>query len=169
MKFEEDSYIDLTDIPRCFIYFLIDNEEVVYVGQTTNGLARIEVHRRDKQFDKVYTILCEPENLDHIENSYIMKYQPKYNKTPNMTESVSIKKVVTDINRRFGRYSTNTPKILKMLNVMNVTVFKAKQCMYISYNDWVQLQTTIELVNSGKTKYGELDKLFYIPKCSREI
>ena len=59
MKFEEGSYIDLTDIPKCFIYFLIDNEEVVYVGQTTKGLSRVEVHHKDKLFDRVYAILCD--------------------------------------------------------------------------------------------------------------
>lgn len=164
MKFEEKSYIDFTDIPRCFIYFLIDGEEVVYVGQTTKGLSRIEVHRRNKKFDKVYAILCEEEDLDYCENTYILKYAPKYNKLPNMVESISLKRVVSEINHEFGRYSTNSNKILKMLSVMGVQVFKAKQCVYISYIDWVLLRDAIKLINSGGSKYGKLDKLFYMKR-----
>ena len=47
MKFKEDVYIDLTDTPMTFIYFLIYNEDVVYVGQTTRGLTRVYSHISD--------------------------------------------------------------------------------------------------------------------------
>ena len=64
------------------IYFLINNDEVIYVGQTKNGLKRILQHG-DKFFNK-YSFIEKPiEALDYWEDYYIMKYQPKYNNSYN--------------------------------------------------------------------------------------
>ena len=64
------------------IYFLVNNDEVIYVGQTKNGLKRILQHG-DKVFNK-YSFIEKPiEELDYWEDYYIMKYQPKYNNSYN--------------------------------------------------------------------------------------
>lgn len=41
------------------IYFLIKKTKVVYVGQSINIEKRINSHKRNKNFDRVYTIECE--------------------------------------------------------------------------------------------------------------
>lgn len=60
------------------IYLLINDEEVVYVGQTKNGLRRIMQHN-NKVFNKYSFIETSLDELDYYEDIYIMKFQPKYN------------------------------------------------------------------------------------------
>ena len=63
------------------IYFLIDRDEIVYVGQSrTTILSRLANHITDKHFDRV-TVLQYPADydLDGLEIEYIWRIQPKYN------------------------------------------------------------------------------------------
>lgn len=63
------------------IYFLWDNEELVYIGRTCFLYSRIGEHRRNpkKKFTHISAIhvLCA---VDQIESFLIEKYNPKYNK-----------------------------------------------------------------------------------------
>lgn len=65
------------------VYFLIHNEEVVYVGQSHDIIARVRAHRNDyrkrKLFDSVRYIECESERLDAMEYRCIELFKPKYN------------------------------------------------------------------------------------------
>jgi hypothetical protein len=65
-----------------FIYFLLKNNRVVYVGQSNNNvLGRISSHLKDKEFDEVYYKSFSVENvMDEYEKKFIMKYRPKFNK-----------------------------------------------------------------------------------------
>lgn len=82
MKFEEnDKTIDVTGYPETFVYFLTRFGEVVYVGQTKNGMSRPLSHKYDKDFDGIYIMPCEENMLDFAEDKYIVKYKPEYNKT----------------------------------------------------------------------------------------
>lgn len=65
------------------IYFLLNKNEIVYVGQTTQGLTRTFCHAKNKIFDKYYFIPCPADKLDYIESAYIIKFNPIYNKTIN--------------------------------------------------------------------------------------
>lgn len=162
MKFEESDYIDLTNTPKVFVYFLIDdNNEVVYVGQTKKGLARVETHYNDKVFNKVYAILCDEDNLDYIENVNILKYTPKYNKVPNTKECISLGAVVKIVNKQFKR-RLSKKRVLHMLEVLDATMYECKQCVYVSYEDFYKLLNTIYQVTNGDLIYGDLDKLFYL-------
>ena len=80
--FEEKDAITIPINYKSFIYFLIKNNVVVYVGQTKQGLYRPFSHR-DKEYDEMKIILCEPNKLDLIEDKYILKYKPIYNKEIN--------------------------------------------------------------------------------------
>lgn len=65
-----------------FIYFLLKNNKLVYVGQSNNNvLSRISSHLKDKEFDEVYYKSFSVENvMDEYEKKFIMKYRPKFNK-----------------------------------------------------------------------------------------
>lgn len=64
------------------IYFLILNQEVVYVGQSVDVLGRISRHKREgKQFDSYSYILCAPEKLNTLEAQYITAFMPWLNFT----------------------------------------------------------------------------------------
>lgn len=68
-------------IPCSGVYFLFEGDEVVYVGQGANPMARINTHLIDKKFDSYYVVPCDEENLNQTEAEYITKYLPKYNKS----------------------------------------------------------------------------------------
>lgn len=66
------------------IYFLIDGQEIVYVGQSMNLPLRIDQHRREsrKTFDRFTVYPCPEKLLDKLERHYIHVFRPKYNATP---------------------------------------------------------------------------------------
>jgi hypothetical protein len=60
------------------VYFLINDDKVVYVGQSVNVYARIASHH-DKPFNKFAFIPCEPKVLDGLESLYIHVFRPLLN------------------------------------------------------------------------------------------
>ena len=160
MQFDETDCVDLTYIPKVFVYFLVDdNNEVVYIGQTTKGLARVESHYKDKIFSRVYAIVCDEDKLDYIENTNILKYTPKYNKIPNTNECISLSAIVKAVNKQF-KSRVNKKRVLNMLEVSGATMYECKQCVYVSYDDFYHLLNIIYLITNGEIVYGDLDKLF---------
>jgi hypothetical protein len=64
------------------VYFLIDEDKIVYVGQSVNIYARIPNHH-DKKFDRYSYVPCKPQLLNILESLYIHCLQPKLNFTFN--------------------------------------------------------------------------------------
>lgn len=64
------------------IYFLFQDQELVYVGQSFSIYSRIGTHcaDREKVFNRVAIILCDVSELDALETQYIFKFKPKFNK-----------------------------------------------------------------------------------------
>jgi excinuclease UvrABC nuclease subunit len=71
------------------IYALINNNEIVYIGQSKNIVVRLSSHRTS---NKVFDSWCIVENLgtyttskevNRLEEKYIRKFLPKYNKIHN--------------------------------------------------------------------------------------
>lgn len=60
------------------VYFLVQDKEVVYVGQSVNVYSRIS-HHRDKKFDKYAFVPCAAHMLDKLESLYIHVLRPKLN------------------------------------------------------------------------------------------
>jgi hypothetical protein len=69
-----------------YIYFLMQGDEVVYVGQTRVGISRPLGHN-DKDYDSFYMKRCKPNLLDKREREMILKYQPIYNGNYNNDNS----------------------------------------------------------------------------------
>lgn len=66
----------------CGIYFLIRDEEIVYVGQSTNTLRRVARHVDDgRKFDYFTIVPCKREDLDRMEHTYITALYPDENMT----------------------------------------------------------------------------------------
>lgn len=61
------------------IYFLYDEEELVYVGKSTRGICRVYEHVGLKQFTHYAFQYCDEEYMDELEQAYIAIYKPKYN------------------------------------------------------------------------------------------
>lgn len=77
-----EASVNVEDTPHAGVYFLIQNQEIVYVGQSKNCLSRIQSHINDdnKIFDSYTMIWTLLENLDFVESWYIHQFKPKYNK-----------------------------------------------------------------------------------------
>ena len=62
------------------VYFLVRDQVICYVGQTTNILARLGRHKRDgRNFDSFAFIPCQPAQLDELESIYIAMLMPDGN------------------------------------------------------------------------------------------
>jgi hypothetical protein len=70
-----------------YIYFLMQGDEVVYVGQTCAGISRPLSHH-DKEYDSFYMKRCSKNILDKREREMILKYKPKYNNGYNNDDKV---------------------------------------------------------------------------------
>lgn len=64
--------------PPC-IYFLIEGEEVVYVGQSICLEQRLATHSREKAFDRVAYLQVEREDLNAVESAFIRYLKPRLN------------------------------------------------------------------------------------------
>jgi len=83
----------------CGIYFLIKDNQVVYVGQSVNIAARIVVHRNDgKDFDEVRFIRCEKDVLDEREMFFIKLLKPDLNGDYKNSGHEDIFKIIMSIN-----------------------------------------------------------------------
>lgn len=116
MRFEEDNVAITLTVPshyqNTFIYFLIKGDIVVYVGQTKIGLTRPFQHT-NKDYDTVKIIYCNEEELDMMENNYIAKYKPKYNKNISQLVLVTLPRLKNEMRSIFGRHDIITVTFLK--------------------------------------------------------
>lgn len=72
----------------CGVYFLIDGEEVVYVGKSLNVFTRVPDHAKEKQFDRWCYIAAREVELDAVESFYINAFLPALNiVTPRIADS----------------------------------------------------------------------------------
>lgn len=162
MKFEESEYIDLTDTPTTFIYFLIQDNEVVYVGQTTRGLSRVYNHIQDKHFTKIYIIECDEDELDYWEDFYIFKYKPIYNKRPNFNCNFSIPRLVHKLNCAYKTgvfgYKVNKTKVKQMIKKLNISPHEYNGKYYIGIEDYIKITNCIDDYAKG----APIDEVFNI-------
>jgi hypothetical protein len=78
---DEDAILLLAGVrrKRCGVYFLIHDDEIVYVGQSINIHQRIGEHEKTKIFTTFTYVECSYEELNKIEARYIDMFKPKYN------------------------------------------------------------------------------------------
>lgn len=67
--------------PIVGVYFLINGNELVYIGQSTDMAKRITAHKNEKRitFNRYSFVECGIDELDIIESLYIHAYRPKKN------------------------------------------------------------------------------------------
>ena len=69
-------------LPTCGIYFLFENEDLVYIGKSTNIYSRLGAHTsagKTCKFDRVSAIQVDKEHLAAVELAFIAAFQPKLN------------------------------------------------------------------------------------------
>ena len=73
--------VEVPDGVLCGVYFLLDGEEVVYVGQSVNVYARVANHRESKRFATAICIPVPRDELDAVESAFIRRLRPRLNKS----------------------------------------------------------------------------------------
>lgn len=63
-----------------FIYFLMYEGDLVYIGRTVSLFQRIDAHASDKKFDTFKWLLVEKEYVDFLEKYFIDHYRPIENR-----------------------------------------------------------------------------------------
>ena len=81
------------------IYFLINKNEIVYIGRSLNLMSRIGSHIKEgaKIFDSFRLLKCDEHYIDLLENILINEIRPKYNIAVDMRvlEKCPFKKLKT--------------------------------------------------------------------------
>lgn len=73
--------IEPEQLSKPHIYFLYQNDEIVYIGQSSNLCYRIGQHVNSlKEFNNVKSYVYELPDILAEEQKLIQKYNPKYNK-----------------------------------------------------------------------------------------
>ena len=139
--FDEKGTITIPTNYKSFIYFLIKDDVVVYVGQTRNNLSRPFSHK-DKNFNRIEIMLCPENELDMKEDKYILKYEPIYNKQIN-----SGYKLITFRNKlrtTFGKEIT-IRTIRKIMKELNINTFMFGSNEYIGNSDQIKVYSYLEI------------------------
>lgn len=153
MYLEENNLHDVTDIPTSFIYFLTDeDDEVVYVGKTSNGMSRIQTHKKEgvKQFSKVYALLCEEEELDELEKFYIQKYRPIYNSLGIYNNRVKLIDIGTKLIEELKLTRNFSSKQLHDIVYSNfIQVYYIQDVEYVTIEGYLQIKAIFEDLLKG--------------------
>ena len=156
MKFCEDekSIITVPKYENCFVYFLLKNNEVVYIGQTKNGITRPLSHK-NKDFDTIKIKYCDEKELDITEDEYIKKYKPIYNKQLNYAINWGLERVRNKV-REYAEIPNYTiPRLRKLLNELKIVTQKDKYTgkEVITYDEYVSIIKYIqEVKNNARNK-----------------
>lgn len=114
------------------VYFLLQDDEIVYVGSSTNVNSRLATHigEKRKQFNKIF--FFKTANYIQLEKEYIKKFNPKYNiiHNPNACEYVE------DI---IPPEILKIPEIPEIENTIPIEISDKKTCpsfnMYLKRNN----------------------------------
>jgi hypothetical protein len=74
--------VDCSMDSRCGVYFLLLDEEIVYIGQSIDIYARISAHKKDcqKNFNKTAWVPIPSVNLNDVESALIAAFRPSQNR-----------------------------------------------------------------------------------------
>jgi len=98
MKVDHINESNITSEYGCaFIYRLMKDNEVVYVGQTKNIKTRMQQHTSsEKDFDLVQFYPCEVSSSTRIERDEILRFRPVLNKgLPKTDKYITLRQAAT--------------------------------------------------------------------------
>lgn len=130
------------------IYFLIENNIVVYVGQSINLAGRVLDHKYTTkiEFDKIGFIPCEVEDMNNMEAINIVKHKPKYNFT--LPTNDNFKTLAHLRNRVVNLLLTVKFKYSKKTNTTEIE--NQREHQYLSSNDCDDIISEFEKIIKAK-------------------
>lgn len=84
----QDQLCEYREVPPC-VYFLIQDHQVVYVGQSVNLPARLAQHR-EKHWDRVLYLIALKESLSQVESGWIQALKPPLNRVRSCGRSKEV-------------------------------------------------------------------------------
>ena len=146
-----------TDVKN-IVYFLMKDDEVVYIGHTTRGIKRILEHFNNKDFNNYAFYETDEEKLFDLEKKLIRMYMPKYNNEYYFEKKIN----GIDLSFQSVRKSLNKKYDFTLI--------------YGFHNIWVEnmvefcKQNNIKFYNVNRTKifYSEEDKYKFINMIKNE-
>ena len=141
--------------PECIIYLLLNKGKVRYVGQSIYGLTRVKQHllQKEKVFDDYKIIKCKKEELNDMENYYILKYNPIYNLRLN-TNMVGVNYMRDQLLLHF-EYTVYGEKFLSNIlkNIKtDYVVYRGKKRIHINLANKI-IKELIEYAENTMNKY----------------
>lgn len=79
-----------------YIYFLLNNEIIIYIGQTVHLGGRVNEHLKDKSFDEIYYFSVDESVRLFVEALCIQNYSPELN-NEFMESEVIVKHVLNQM------------------------------------------------------------------------
>jgi hypothetical protein len=143
MIFEEKADATLEN-KNTFIYFLLKGDEVVYVGQTRKGSIRVFAHE-DIEYDAAKLIYCKTDDLDKLEDVYIKKYKPMYNKACNYGMNYSLNRARNVIRERMHDIMFNLRQLKELIRELDIQVTMIKYTPYILKDDLEKIINHLEM------------------------
>lgn len=89
------------------IYILTQRDMIVYVGQSTNIKARLDVHRTNYEYDAVYYRECNKSELDGLEKACINYFKPILNRYLSKTKYHNYSTKLEECRLRFKNITDN--------------------------------------------------------------
>lgn len=137
------------NIQSPIIYFLLDNDEVVYVGQSKIGLARPYIHK-DKNFTHIAFISCEEDMLDEKETEFIKKYRPKYNKMAGNSD-YSFNRAKSVIKSKTTIHNFNICDLRKLIDKFGIETYTFENSEYMEACDFEKIYMFVKETSDGIT------------------
>ena len=136
--FEENNCITFKVEHKSMIYFFFFFNVVVYVGQTKQGILRPLSHK-DKKYDTIKILYCDEKELNRLEDRYITKYRPKYNKTLNCASRYSLMRARNKIRQEINNYEFTMWDLKKIIKKLNIELCSFNFKYYIKQEDYEKI------------------------------
>ena len=142
------------------VYFLIDGDEIVYVGSSTNFYNRLAAHYYGgKVFTHFSVIDCTLEQLEIVEYNYIRALKPKYN---IQTEPNGDWKPIDKVKKPSGVYRKQFVKFIESLDLPKNELGFIQQSLvrekWIEHNGSWCITSNYPLVTKDSDFYDEFIK-----------
>jgi hypothetical protein len=160
---------------KCGIYFLVKNEEIIYIGQSVDIFVRCYTHANGIKFDSALFFECTASNLDMLEKQFIFRYQPIKNKsTPNFLcdPSPEMEIIINGVIMQLNEIGCRAPKFDKVPRFITLDEICREYKVRITDGSKLMRQCGVSIfrVNDSECVDFELaDAVFKEYECFREF
>lgn len=143
MKFDETDTIAFPMSDMSTIYFLLNDDEVVYIGSSESGVCNISTHA-DKIFNKVEVKFIPTGNLSETKSNLIKKYCPFYNRKLVDGYDIGMGGIKTKIQKKYNCKEFTLVYLKKIIKLLSIRPYEYNGIIYVSKKDCDKITTFID-------------------------